>query len=220
MGASLSMHTTLSYYRSGRLLSIATTGVSGEELARTTYEYDPHEHLVTTTDGRTGTVTTYDYDAADQVIAILPAAFGDIPAQRPSFVRDGMGRVIQIVFPDGGRLTNEFTHQGLLHRTFGAHTYPGVFEYDSQGRATNLVTWPAAGTANTRWVYDPKHGRLAAKLYADQTGTQYTYTKAGRLESSTAARGLTTTYTYNPAGELASTTGSSESPRIELANFD
>jgi YD repeat-containing protein len=65
--------------------------------------------------------------------------------------------------------------------------------------APNTTDASGAALANiTHTSYPPQRGLLTRKEYADQKGTDYTYTPGGQLKTRTWQRGIVTTYTYDP----------------------
>jgi YD repeat-containing protein len=170
-----------------------------------TYGYDGHGRLTTTTDSRTGTVTTQVYDSGDRVVTNKVEASG-LSALVTVLHYDVMGRVWRTVQPDGTSVTNEFTVRGELKKASGSRTYPIEYAYDAQGRMTNMTTWrdhaSGAGVARTSWTFDAYRGHLASKQYADGWGPAYSHDAAGRLTGRTWVRGTSVAYEYSGAGDL------------------
>ncbi len=199
--------------------SIQTKSSTGAILKEMTTTYDGLQRPLTVTDLRLGT-TTYDVDVdgkpditeAGQTLAIKNAA-GEVLR----YEYDKMGRVIKSTLPDLSNAYTAYYPNGQVKVTWGSQTYPTWNVYDEQGRRTQLHTWkvapildPAAvpatlpgGSEFTTWIYGPTTGLLDRKQYADNKGTDYTYTAAGRLWTREWARTLPssttrvkTTYTY------------------------
>jgi RHS repeat-associated protein len=82
-------------------------------------------------------------------------------------------------------------------------------------RGTLTTDAPPAGSAVTIWQYSATTGRLERKQYADNNGTDYTYTNAGRLLTRVWARGITTTYGYTH-GLLTSTNYCDSTPDVAI----
>ena len=195
----------LETFQNGRLVSVNSFASDGASLGGETYAYDGHGRQTTTTDIRTGTVTTRLYDNADRVVTNKVESPG-LLAQLTVNYYDNMGRVWRTLLPDGGNVTNEYTLRGELNKSYGTRTYPVEYGYDAQGRMTNMTTWRDfsgnSGKAATTWTYDGYRGFLISKRYADNTGPNYSYDAAGRLLTRQWARGITTSYSYTPASDL------------------
>jgi len=214
---------TVQSYAYGRLMSVRQKTSGGSQVTQTTYAYDPHGRVLSSTDARNGS-TTFAYDAADQVIAITAPSLGTgEPAQVTWTFYDALGRKKGQCLPDGTMTTNFYTPAGLLAKTYGSRTYPVEYTYDEQGRMRTMTTWQQfneatgqgiSGGATTRWNYDTYQGWLKSKDYPDAStgsppaqegtgGPVYTNKVSGRLATRVWKRGVTTGYTYNSAGELA-----------------
>ncbi len=201
---------TLSRFDNGRLTSVTQYDRNGSQISATTFGYDAHGRQTTVTDARNGT-TTYTYNNADQVASVTTPS----PTQVTTNYFDSMGRIWKVGLPDNTSVTNEFYTTGDLKKTYGSRTYPVEYQYDAQGRLTNMITWtayPSAGAASTSWKYDAYRGFMTNKLYADGKGPGYTYTPAGRLRTRAWARGITTTYTTNAAGHIVTLVYSDSTP--------
>jgi RHS repeat-associated protein len=206
-----------------RLISAVTRHPSLGTLGSTSYGYDPHGRLQSTTDLRNGT-TLYTYFDDGQLQTITtpdpdPTRSGDgYDPQTTTFAYDALGRRATVTNPDGGVVNTSYYPTGQVKRTWGARTYPTEYAYDDQGRVQTLSTWQDfagdTGKAVTTWNYDPKRGFVLNKRYADNTGPSYTYTAAGRLKTRTWARGTVTTYSYDSVGDLTSTTYSDATPGV------
>lgn len=209
----------ISVYSFGRPSGVTSYKSGSETVASTTYQYDPHGRLWTTTDARNGTTTLW-YNDADQTTSVVsPPASPGQPAQTRSTLYNSMGQPIQVTEPDGGFVYTRYYKNGLVKLTWGTRTYPNGYEYDAQGRMTKLHTWrtfsppdPAltdppfpSGAVTTIFNYDQYRGWLNNKRYTDSKGPDYTYSPGGRLKSHAWWRSvpgnpgnrLTTTYTYD-----------------------
>jgi RHS repeat-associated protein len=192
----------------------------GPRSARHT-SYDEHGRQAAVIDARNG-ATTYAYNAADLVTSVTsPPPGTGAPAQVTSTAYDRSLRATNIVYADGGSLTNEYLPSGLLSRVYGSRTYPVGYGYDAQGRMTRMTNWSGfaagSGARVTVWNYHATRGWLANKRYPDSTGPDYTYTLGGRLLTRQWARGtprLSTTYSYNGAGELVKADYSDSTPDV------
>jgi RHS repeat-associated protein len=210
---------TLTAYSYGRLSSVTRYSSTSVQLGKTTYAYDAHGRVLTTTDARNG-ATTYAYNNADQVTIVTTPAPGT--GQGPQTTRtyfDSMSRATNVVLADLTSITNEFSLAGELRKTFGSRTYPVGYGYDAQGRMKTMTNWSgfstATGTRVTTWNYDSYRGFLTNKVYdGGSGGPSYRYTPAGRLQARAWARGITTTNSYNNNGELSSVSYSDTTPSV------
>jgi len=217
----------ISLFSYGRLASVTRYAAGGGSIAQSTFQYDTHGRLWTSTDARNGATTTY-YNNADQLSSVIsPPPTNGQPAQTRSVAYDLMGRPNQVIEPDGTIAYTRYYSNGLVKLTWGARTVPSGYEYDAQWRITKLYTWqsfvapnPAladppfpSGAVTTLWHYDPYRGWPQDKRYADNTGPDYTYTAAGRLKTSSAWRNVpgspgtrvttTNTFDFESAGNNA-----------------
>lgn len=216
---------TVQVFDGDRLVSNTVKTAADVPLAGTTYAYDTHHRLLSTTDARNGTTTLayYDDDQIHTVTTPDPDTTRSGPGYDPqvtSYVYDPAGRVQTVTLPDGGEVNSTYWPTGALKRSWGARVYPAEYAYDPQGRMKTLMTWQNfagdSGRAVTTWNYDPQRGFLLNKHYTDGTGPTYTYKPSGRLLTRTWARtpAVTTTYSYNAAGELAGTDYSDATPDV------
>jgi RHS repeat-associated protein len=197
----------ISQFQDGRVLSAIQYDNGGEQVGGSAFCYDAHGRQSAVTNAATGTVSKYLYNDADQVVSNIVTATG-LSDEITVYNYDTMGRVWRTLLPDGTSVTNEFYDTGLLKATYGSRTYPVQYEYDSQGRMTNMTTWQifssGTGAASTSWQYDGYRGFMTDKTYDDGSGPSYTYTDSGMIKTRTWERGLTTTYGYNEADEVDS----------------
>ena len=121
---------------------------NGAQISGASYGYDAHARQNSVADARTGT-TTFTFNKADQITSTTsPASASGQSSQTTSNLFDNMGRVWKTVLSDGTSVTNEFFDTGLLKKRYGSRVYPVAYNYDSQGRMTNMTTWQnfTAGT--------------------------------------------------------------------------
>jgi len=195
---------SLATYTSGRLTSVVRKDSLGNQIAATTYTFDPHGRQLTVSDARSG-ATTYGYNAADQVATVTTP----VPSvgQAPQITRTYYNKLLQatnVVQPDGSSVFTEFYTTGELKRNYGSRTYPVEYTYDYAGRVKTMKTWQnfasGSGAAVTTWNYRADRGWLSGKRYENagqgSLGPDYTYTPGGRLKTRTWARGVVTTYGY------------------------
>jgi len=211
---------TLTAYSYGRLGSATRFSSTSAQLGKTTYTYDAHGRVLTTTDARNG-ATPYGYNNADQLTSVTtpPPGIGQ-GSQTTTTYFDNMGRATNVFLADLTTVTNEYYLTGELRKTFGSRSYPVGYGYDAQGRMktmTNWTTFPNSGTRITTWNYDGYRGFLTNKVYdGGNAGPSYGYTPAGRLLSRAWARGITTTNSYNNNGDLSSTSYSDSTPSVAM----
>ena len=200
--------TSVQSYTNGRLQTEQYKKADGTVLRGTTYGWDDHGRLLTSTDARNGatTMTWYDSDELQSVTTPAPGVGGGA-AQTTSFTYDAMGRTDITTLPDSTTVDNDYFATGDMEKVTGSRTYTREYDYDSTGRRTSLVTNPGTAEAQTtEWIFDPVTGRLQSKKIAGATTASYTYTTAGRLDTKTNARNIVTDYGYNSAGDVQSIT--------------
>jgi RHS repeat-associated protein len=199
---------SVSIYEFGRLMSVTNRDSASNQIAATSYGYDPQGRETTVTDARNGTTTMYCNNADQATNSVTPSPDGVLPGQSTTVYFDSMGRVTQTTLPDSTSTTNFYYSTGELELTVGSRTYPVEYTYDYAGRMKTMQTWtnyPAGNTATTTWNYDPLRGFLTNKTYdGGSPGPSYTYTAAGRLKTRLWARGITSTYGYDAGGDLQS----------------
>ncbi len=205
-----------------RPTAIEQKASGGATLATTTVTYDGHGRQLTQTDGRTGT-TTFAYNDRDQVVTeTAPAATGGGSPLVTGYGYDAMGRRTSVTLPDNSVTTTGYDLRGNATSQGGSQQYDVTSTFDPQGRLLTMTTTGQAGNATTTWIYNPQRGWLDRKEYADNRGTDYTYTPGGRLLTRTWARtaggnSLVTTYGYNAAGDLTSTDYSDSTPDVTMS---
>lgn len=219
---------TNTYDDRGNLLSIKTPGGAVSK-----YTYDQKGNVVAYTNpshvtvqfefdaynrpleviGPKGRTASYEYDSLGRKIAET-----DAEGNRTGFKYDFFGHVIEIEYPDGGKVTrvyrgdfitsetdakgNTTTYQydnvgQLIKKTFangGAYEY----EYDAMGRET-LQKDPAGNI--TRRTYDAK-GKLTSAEFPGGLKETYEYDEADQLVKHTNTDGITTTYYYDAIGRV------------------
>jgi RHS repeat-associated protein len=205
-------------YTGGRLVSSVLQDSGGGQLGGTTYTYDAHGRVASTTDARNGTSSVTYYTTDEVASTTTPAPGGGGGAQTTSIVYDAAGRQDIVTLPDGGQVDYDYYPTGSLQKVSGARTYTVQYAYDAQGRLTTQTTNPgAAEQQTTTWAYEPGTGRLANKTLPGGSSTSYTYTTGGRTATRTNARGIVTTYTHNPAGDITGISYSDATPGITFA---
>ena len=202
------------YY--GRTISSSRYDANGNQISKATFGYDAHGRQNIQMDARTG-ARTYTFTASDKVASVTTPIPGvGQSAQTTTYLFDSMGRATNIVRPDNGRVTNVYSLRGELKQTSGARTYPVHYDFDSQGRMTNMMTWTNfalnGGARITAWHYHPTSGFLQSKTYPDGKSVSYNYTLSGKLQSRTWARGTNSTYLYDGSGKLTAVIYSDGTP--------
>src|SRR3989442_8270397 len=212
---------TLTAYSYGRLGSATRYSSTGSQLGKTSYAYDAHGRVLTTTDARNG-ATAYGYNNADQLTSVTtpPPGTGQGPQTTATYF-DNMGRATNVFQADLTTVTNEYYLTGELRRTLGSRTYPAGYGYDAQGRMTKMTNWTgfatSTGTRVTTWNYDGYRGFLTNKVYdCGSAGPSYGYTPAGRLLTRAWARGITTTNSYSTLGDLTGVSYSDTTPSVAM----
>jgi len=212
----------------GRLVSAIVKTAADVQLSASTYNYDPHGRLQSSTDGRNG-ATTFIYFNDDQINTVTTPdpdttqLGGGYDPQTTTYAYDTAGRVSTVTQPDASAVNTTFWPTGAVKRKWGSRIYPSEYAYDTQLRVKTLTTWQNyagnSGQAVTTWNYNSLRGWLDNKRYSDSTGPNYTYKPSGRLLTRTWARGLATTYSYNAAGDLSGVSYSDTTPAVTFA-FD
>jgi YD repeat-containing protein len=170
--------TTVSTTTGGLLRSSIVRGANAVETVRsTTYGYDSHNRIDTTTDARTG-ATTIAFNNADQAtLTTLERGAGTTDDLTTSLIFDEMGRTVTVDSPDtpsaSGNLDNivtrEYDYRGNVTKVSGEQTYDVDYTYDSLSRMKTLTTRygdanGGQGTAQvTEWIYHAQRGWLVEK---------------------------------------------------------
>ncbi|MCH7229097.1 RHS repeat-associated core domain-containing protein [Haloferula sp. A504] len=208
---------TLQTYTAGLLASSEVRDSSDATIESVSYGYDNFNRQTTSTHSRTGTTTTAYLSATADVVASVTDSNNRVTA----FTYDVRGRRTEVDAPDtliaGGTSTNititAYNPDSTVQETTGAQTYRVTYEYDYADRRKTMTTYGTT-IAETEWFYSPTRGFMTRKEYADDEGTDYTYTAAGRLATRTWARGVVTTYGYDDGGRLVSTDYSDATPDL------
>lgn len=195
-------------YEGGLLLSKTVTDGGSTNASSEAYTYDPHQRIASVTkDGLAA--TTFTYTAAGFVAT---ATQGGVTT---TYDYDAQGNKTS-VSRAGKETTYEYSANGLLESVGGDLAYPVSYTYDPQGRVKTLTTAGAEGSAVTTWTYDSQRGWLSGKRYADNKGSDYTYTAAGRLATRTWARGVSADYSYNALGDRTGINYSDTTPDVSF----
>lgn len=213
---------TIESYSYGLLNSVTKYDSGGDQIAKTTYAYDPHDRPSSVTDARNG-ATTYSYNSADLIAAVTtpnPGTVGGLPETTSTYY-DLMLRVTNVVQPDGTTVNTQYLPTGQILEMYGSRAYPVGYSYDAQGRMKTMTNWSGfsagsgTGARVTTWNYDGYRGFLTNKTYdGNSNGPSYCYTAAGRLATRVWARGVVTTNRYDTAGSLIAVSYSDSTPGI------
>ncbi len=193
------------------IMAVATSGF----VAGTAYGHDILGRRTTTTDSRTGTVTT-NRDSTNPGYRDEVQSVTDAGGRTSKYSYDHFGRTTSVDCPDtpnpgGTDFTNvvNTSHypDGSVKEVNGA-SYRASYTYDYANRMATMTTY-GTSEAITSWTYDV-NGHLEQKFYPDgndagsspDPGAKYSYTAAGRPKSRTWARGLHTRYDYDKGGRL------------------
>lgn len=193
-----------------QLDNLVTETIS-ESAVTNRFEYNAYGWRTAAIDGR-GNRTTYEYDAHGNLIRETDAAGGV-----KSFGYDSMNHMIAETNEVGNVTT--YSYDTLGRKVYeGGGTYPVRYGFDEYGNQKTMTTYhsesAAGGGDKTTWVYDAASGLVTQKLYADNHGPTYNYTRDGKLSSRTWARGVTTYYAYDGFGNLTSITYNDGTPSI------
>jgi RHS repeat-associated protein len=185
------------------------------------YGYDAQDRLWTTTNHRSGAVTTRAYNATTSQLESITdhldnaTTYSYYPASHKNAglvmeIENAAQKSSYLEYNDGGQQTHHW----------GATTYPTARSYTSYGELETLTTyrdgsgwsgstWPSAtaGTGDvTTWKYFAATGRLEYKQDAATKKVSYTWKANGALHTRKWARNITTTYGYNGSGDPTSIT--------------
>jgi RHS repeat-associated protein len=190
--------------------------------------YDSLWRKSTSTDPRTGTITTYYKTGSTYVSRI----WGPIDATGT------FNNIVQYDYDVANRINTEtnvaakhryveFDRRGNVVHEWGDTTYPVEYLYDSFGQRYEMHTyqngtwtagsWPGGTiSGSTVWTYDEGSGLISAKSDTANKSVSFTYNVRGQVATRAWARHvdgdalkplLTTTYTYDPnTGELTNVT--------------
>jgi RHS repeat-associated protein len=121
--------------------------------------------------------------------------------QEVKFLRDGQGRIEEIVLPDGRRRHYTYTPAGDLEMSVDAGADITSFAYLAKAPHYLRDILDPRGVRVSRNEYDDD-GRLVATIDADNHRIEYTHNLAGRLETIKDRRGNASTYAYDEEGRV------------------
>ena len=193
---------TYAYDAQGNLISATTQ--SG---ATTSYTYNAADQLTSVTDP-TGKVESYTYNANGQ-LATRAEPGGSVvqysytPAGQLSELQDGSGHLLdQYVYNTAGQLTETLTGNGASTQ----------YQYDADGRTTQILNLNADGTTASYYDYSYNaNSQVVADNTSDGNWT-YSYDAAGELthavfqSTNTAIQNQDISYVYDAAGNRVSQT--------------
>jgi RHS repeat-associated protein len=179
---------------------IVSTQVAG--LTATTYAYDSHGRIASSTQG--SRKTTFTYNSKGFLASItdplkLKTSFGyDLDGRRTTTTLPD-GRVIPFKYDADGNLTSVTPPGGSAH----------LFKYAGLDLPSTYTPPTVSGTGPTTYAYDLDHARTSLVRPGGGT-TSYAYDSAGRITSIATPTG-TTSFTYNATtGNLSSVGRGSE----------
>jgi RHS repeat-associated protein len=199
--------------------------------AHLTHTYDALERPATTTDMRTGAVTTRAYDPATGQLESITDHLGNTTAHfyHPATHKNA-GQIREI--RDAAQKSRRFDYNDRGQRThaWGAAQYPTKTTHTAYGETATLTTyrggsgwdgttWPTGseGTGDlTTWQHFAPTGLLQFKEDAQGRKTQYTYRDNGQIHLRTWQRGVTATHSYDGAGLLSGITYSDTTPPVAI----
>ena len=199
-------------YVDGLLESATEMDANSNTLASTRYVHDSLQHILSSTNLRTGTTYFTDKhdddndpgtppvrrDSALVTFDGSPLYVEDRGGRVTTYTYDHRGRRTEIDAPDttvagGGNLENKTTSHyfpdGSLKEVVGHQTYRTTYTYDFAGRMKTMSTYADGTTPTvTAWIYDPYRGWLLGKRYNyslgnPDDGPDFTYTNGGRLQA-------------------------------------
>lgn len=200
--------TTYAYDPDGNVLTAALSDTTGGDPPRTTtYTYNAHDEVASSSDAL-GNTTTYTYDALGDL------ASETNPAQvTTAYTYDAAGDVLTKTL-DGytGNPSAPIAAENLVEESWA---------YDPAGRLASVTT--VAGTTTAYTYYG--NNQLASSYVVDGTGTEevtsYGYDAAGNQVTETDPSGLVTNTAYNaddqPVSQTADPTGVD---RTSTATYD
>jgi RHS repeat-associated protein len=118
-----------------------------------------------------------------------------------TFLRDGQGRIEQIVLPDGRRRRYTYTAAGDLEIAVDTGLDLTSFTYLPQAPRYLRDIIDPRGVRVSRNEYDD-NGRLVATIDAEGHRIEYTHNLDGRLETIKDRRGYASTYAYDSEGRV------------------
>ncbi len=203
---------TVQSYAYGRLLSVRQKTSGGSQVTQTTYAYDPHGRVLSTTD----------------------ASSGSPPAQEgtggPVYTNKVSGRLATRVWKRG--VTTGYTYNSageLATIDYSDSTPDVVYTYDRRGRRVKVEQGPVGSKITTDLTYNDADQALT-EAYTGGTlaglNMAWTYDSALRRDTVTAKNGGTTqqaaSYQYDTAGRLWKVSDSSHvatCPSIEVKSL-
>jgi len=121
--------------------------------------------------------------------------------QEIAFLRDGQGRIEQIVLPDGRRRRYTYTPDGDLEIAVDTGLDLTSFSYMPQAPHYLRDIIDPRGVRVSRNEYDDD-GRLVATIDANNKRIEYTHNLDGRVETIKDRRGFSSTYAYDDEGRV------------------
>ena len=142
----------------------------------------------------------------NQVVATLDAqgepAAVEVNGRRTTYVRDVLGRLAEVGFPDGAWVRYAYDPAGRLREASGRRSGTIRYRYDAAGQLAETET---AAAARRRFAYDPA-GRLTRVEEAGQPAASVEYDGAARLSRLADGAGRAWTFAWDRAGRLAGRT--------------
>ncbi len=190
--------------------SVGNVTFVGRAGANSFYTYNSFGEVLTATDAL-GNVTTNVYDVHGNLTSTTaPSPDGVVNGPSTTFQYDGVGQLVEIDDPRGGRTTFSYTPQGLVSSLRDAVGAVTSYEYDARGRRTAVVD--ALG-GRTMFTYDAM-GRVTRATAPDASHTDTAYDYRGRRSSTTDATGHTTQYGYDDADRLTRVTDAANNTTV------
>ncbi len=212
--------TRLSYNTKGQLTAVTDPAgrslaftYSGSHVATVTdpmgrtwkYRYDSSGNLTSATDPM-GRTWSFSYDAKHRLLAITDPRGG-----KTASTYNSAGQVVAQTDPDGGKTTwsysgNPATLAGSTTTMTDPDGHVTVYEFSDLEMVSVTRAAGTAGTATTRYVYDPLTLGVISKTDPDGNTTASTYDAEGSLLTTTDPLGDKTAYTYNSLNEVLTET--------------
>ncbi|MEO8159926.1 MAG: RHS repeat-associated core domain-containing protein [Arenimonas sp.] len=140
-------------------------------------------------------------DPDGNTLTYSPSGIKHSLGQEISFLRDGQGRIEQIVLPDGRRRRYTYTPAGDLEIAVDTGADLTSFAYLPQAPHYLRDIVDPRGVRVSRNEYNDD-GRLVATIDADGHRIEYTHDIDGRLETIRDRRGNASTYAYDAEGRV------------------
>lgn len=198
----------------GRLReSIANSGGSGADRAKTQFDYDTLDNLVSVVDPK-GLTTVYEYDGLGNLVALTSPDTGTA-----TYAYDSAGNRTRQVDARGIETAYAYDAASRLQSIRSRPSQPGggnilaEFTYDStpagcgasQGFSMGRLSAVTDTSGGTTYCHD-RRGNVVRKVQINQGGqdrsVSYTYTLADRLSSISYPSGMRVTYTRDAAGQV------------------